>query len=231
MSHVAAISDTDNSPKVLAPDLGQLGLSAEKLQSVNAGLVAGHVVLPYTHLRAFIVQYIHEIETDKFDPDDEEASSSAALRCSIHVSHQLGSNPRFLDREAEVEGITLILDGQKKAMEHINTYISVAVDALKDSQGDSAIGTAPTLPQIWQKYGLSPDLDSAKMYALGVHRHNVQALRAILGPVETMLKENCEQLEKLRVGFSDAEVGQDGGTAEVGADGVEATGDGEGTVD
>ncbi len=127
-----------------------------------------------------------------------ENIAHVVVRCADHVRLQLGGKPAFVERQAGLEGLGLILDGQTQKMQDFIAYVRLSITALKDSQGNSSIATAPTLPQIWAKYGVSPDLDSAKAFATGVHRHNVEALRVILTLFEALLVQNSDALAKLK---------------------------------
>jgi len=149
---------------------------------------------------------MHDLESLPTNPDEgpflDLHLNDAVLRCATHVRLQLGGKPKFTERPAELEGINLVLDGQMKNLKDFIDYIHNSITALKDSQGGGVISSAPTLPQIWAKYGTAPDLDSAKLYAIGVHRHNVDAVSKILGNLEVMLDENCKHLEKLKSSLS-----------------------------
>ena len=94
---------------------------------------------------------------------------------------------------------------QKKAIEGVASYLQTSIKALKDSQGDNVTGTAPTLPQIWTKYGASPDYDSAKLFATRVYRHTVEALGTMLSPLLKVFEQQCDQLDKLKASIPEAD--------------------------
>jgi hypothetical protein len=164
---------------------------------MSTGLVGSGTILPYAHLRAFIVQFISENQYGLFDPNDDRDLSEVARRCSAHVMLQLGGHATPTKRDENDDGLSMVIAAQISRLEMMKAYIGEALKALKDSQGDSAISTAPTLRSVWHKYGLSPDLDSAKLYGMGVHRHSVQALAPIFEPLEKMLDANVKDLSEL----------------------------------
>ena len=103
-----------------------------------------------------------------------------------------------MERQGEIDGLGLILDGQAKKLQDCVSYIHHSITALKNSQGDSTIATAPTLPQLWSQYGVAPDMDAAKCYATGIHRHTVWSMSVILAPLEEILLQNIHHLQKLK---------------------------------
>ncbi|EXJ57121.1 hypothetical protein A1O7_07465 [Cladophialophora yegresii CBS 114405] len=189
----------------LAPELKELDITARELRRINKGLANSKAILPYCHLRAFIVQCVHEMRM--FEEDD---IAHVIVRCVNHVRLQIGGKPTFVERQAGHDGLSLILAGQQQKMQDFLAYARQSITALKDSQGNSVVATAPTLPQIWTKYGVSPDLDTAKAFATAIHRHNVEALATILAIFEKLLKGNCDHLEKLRMSIPPVEPDEDG---------------------
>jgi hypothetical protein len=66
-----------------------------------------------------------------------------------------------------------------------------------------------SLPVIWEKYGDTLDVDSAKLLASNIHHHNVSALSGVcLDPVVQKLNEEVEFIGKLAKAAEDEE--QDG---------------------
>ena len=75
------------------------------------------------------------------------------------------------------------------------------------SQGCHAASTAPTLPHVWSKFGVSPDMDSAKLFGTHIYRFNVQALSKTMQPVREALEKHVELLEKLRISLPGDQLG------------------------
>ncbi|ETN36977.1 uncharacterized protein HMPREF1541_07965 [Cyphellophora europaea CBS 101466] len=199
----------------LAPALKDLPISTQNLSYMSAGIVGSKIVLPYAHTRAFIVDFLRRLEALEFNPDDSAELNEAVVRCRDHVRYQIGGKSSYVEPASEPGDVVRgVLHAEIHKLQSFRTFTHDSIQALKDSQGDSAISTAPTLPQIWTKYGLSPDVDSAKLYAMGVHRHNVEALRCILRPLEQMIDDHCKIMQELSASLPPAESKSDKGDAQ-----------------
>lgn len=99
-----------------------------------------------------------------------------------HVFLQIGTAPTLAERESDGFRASLAAD----------------IAQLKNSQGDHAVATAPTLPCSWSKFGSSLAVDSAKLFAVHLHRLNVQALSEAMDPIHVALESHTDILEVLR---------------------------------
>jgi hypothetical protein len=104
-----------------------------------------------------------------------------------------------LHAEVEPNGFRSFLAAEAVKLKEFSELVRLTTEALKDSQGSHAASTAPTLPQVWSKFGASPDMDSAKLFGTHIHRFNVQALSKTMQPVGEALEKHVELLDKLRM--------------------------------
>ena len=183
---------TNASTQKLAPELVTLSIQADEVLQMSTALCESKIVLEHRLLRAFVVNFIKELRRSS-----EIDLPTLATATREHVLLEMGPVP--VHAEVEPNGFRLFIAAEAAKLKEISELLRLTTEALKDSQGSHAASTAPTLPQVWSKFGASADMDSAKLFGTHIHRFNVQALSKTMQPVGEALEKHVELLEKLRI--------------------------------
>lgn len=184
----------------LAPELVALGIQTYEVLQMSTALCESKTVLEHRLLRAFVVEFIKELRRNS-----EIELPALATATREHVLLLMGPVP--VHAEVESNGFRSFLAAEAAKLKEISELVRLTTEALKDSQGGHAASTAPTLPQVWSKFGASPDMDSAKLFGSHIHRFNVQALSKTMQPVREALEKHVELLDKLRRSLPEDQVG------------------------
>ena len=177
-----------------------MSIQADEVLQMSTALCESKIVLEHRLLRAFIVGFIRELRrSSKID------LPALATVTREHVLLQMGPVP--VHAEVEPNGFRSFLAAEAAKLKEFSELVRLTTEALKDSQGSHAASTAPTLPQVWSKFGASPDMDSAKLFATHIHRFNVLALSKTMQPVREELEKHVELLDKLRVSLPEDQLG------------------------
>lgn len=177
-----------------------MSIQADEVLKMSTALCESEVVLEHRLLRAFVVDFIRELR--RSSEIDLPALATGAWE---HVLLLMGPVPFHV--EVKPNGFRSFLAAEAAKLKEFSELARRTIEALKDSQGDHAASTAPTLPHAWSKFGASPDVDSAKLFATHIHRFNVQALSQTMQPVREALETHVELLEKLRISLPDDQLG------------------------
>ena len=189
---------------------------AVDLKEIREAIVNSKIVLPYTNLRWFIVLFLNEVEHCLHEevPMEDIDFNDLASRVMELIQRGKGGKATIMGQDTtqdqhigaatsveqheNLDGVRLILKSEMAQIEFYQKFLHLSLTGLKNSQGGSIVATTPTYAQLWTKYGQSPDLDTAKLFATGIHNYSLDATSTkVLGPLQTMFEEHAERLRKL----------------------------------
>ena len=99
--------------QVLVPELKELSITSNELENVSAALVDGQTVLPYAHLRAFLVLLFTSLRNDSLVEDPVDLVENTKYVAHT-VALQLGGKPVYKEPGVESSGRRSILDGPEE---------------------------------------------------------------------------------------------------------------------
>ena len=77
----------------------------------------------------------------------------------------------------------------------------IKLDALRESQGSH--NTPMSLPEVWERFGNSADMDSAKNMAAHIHHFNVSAFGQTIEEIPQLLGEEMSSMRESGGGLED----------------------------
>ncbi|KAI9764332.1 MAG: hypothetical protein M1839_005963 [Geoglossum umbratile] len=152
---------------VLWPELEELNLVAGDVMELANGLRQGKVTLEYRLIRGVLVDWKRRCQERGNGFKD---LAEAVLSTRKYVLLQIGEIPpssKSIKSDAVIAFIKCEADYLRSLAEYSKRY----AEALKDSQGNQTV--VLDLPAIWANFKDKPDVDSARLYAVGVHRYSV----------------------------------------------------------
>ncbi|KAH0544430.1 hypothetical protein FGG08_001457 [Glutinoglossum americanum] len=157
---------------VLWPELEELDLVPGDVMELANGLRQGKVTLEYRLIRGVLVDWKRRCqERGAGFKDLAEAVLSTRKYVLLQIGEILPSS-----KSIKSDAVTAFVKCEADYLRSLTEYGKRFAEALKDSQGNQTV--ALDLPAIWANFKDKPDVDSARLYAINVHRYSVTQMMA-----------------------------------------------------
>ncbi|KAH0544485.1 hypothetical protein FGG08_001383 [Glutinoglossum americanum] len=175
----------------LWPDLKELKLEAGDILSLANGFREGKIALEYRLIRGVLVDWKRRCEESS---TGFENLAEAVRSTRNHVLLQIGDIlPPNLSIKSDP--FTSFIKSEADYLRSLSNYSKRYIEALKDSQGNQTVSL--DLPAIWAKFKDTPDVDSARLYAINAHRYDVTQTAIRDQAIGQKLDEHVTSLDRL----------------------------------
>ena len=170
------------------PDLEEMNMTPEELHQLCQALEDKEKTLLYVHIRAFLVAFVTRLRDSGACKTEDLAESTMKL-----VELQIGTT---LPKAVSVTDgpICALLTSIADSLEDLGGMVAAQTSAIADSQGNHSI--ADHLPQIFEKYGATFDLDQSKL--LVSHLTRFVAAKVVPALEENTVKGIEERVAMIR---------------------------------
>ena len=159
--------------------------------SLANGFREGGITLEYRLIRGVLVDWKRRYEESS---TDLENLTEAVRSTHNHILLQIGDTlPRNLSIKSDP--FTLFIKSEADYLRSLSNYSKRYTEALKDSQGNQTVGL--DLPAIWANFKDTPDVDSARLYAINTHRYDVTQTAIRDQAIGQKLDEHITSLDRL----------------------------------
>lgn len=180
------------------PEVAEAVGGAAGLALVHNCVQSGKKTIPYDQGRIFIATCNRIILSDytNFGYTPEGDQFAAIAETASYDIKLLVGDSQAPTQEASPSNIAQLCDHTANTFEKIAELMTNKLQFLKNSQAGSDIVAASVL-RLWEEYGSAIDTDSAKLFALHLHKFNVQAVGKVFEDVPQKMRETAKYFREL----------------------------------
>ena len=180
---------------------------------MSQGLRHGKITLEYSLMRAYLVDWIRSFRTQQ--PKGLKAISDLAIQTHRWIKlicdpePTLAAQPSSFRATEDDNAFSILVDTEIKNLEAIKQYGRYHVDAALTSLGGEGIQSAEGLPEIFERFAATPDVEGAKQWITEAVPFMVKEMASKDQGIEQHIGKLIEMLRKVQASLSQEDTEDD----------------------
>jgi hypothetical protein len=155
------------------------------------------LVLPYIHIRGFVVAYMYQLRMNENLVEDADFTKSTLEMVRLQSAAKVRTAPMIPG-----DKIRTLIHVMTESLQQVLDHSIEQTEAVIDSQGNGVV--ADSLPKVFEKWGNTFDVEMTKMYAAQVFRYVAfTVLPRVNEDLHKALKDRIAMLKDLVAGLGE----------------------------
>ncbi|KAH4362901.1 hypothetical protein HBH99_255990 [Parastagonospora nodorum] len=184
------------------PGIEEMEITDGELYSMCQACAEGNLILPYMHIRPFVVAYIYHTRVDPQITED----GALVIQTLQMVQLQSGMKPQPPPM-VPGDSIRTLIHTMAESLQQVLDHSIEQNKSVAESQGNAVVADA--LPKVFEKWGTTFDVEVTKVYGAQVFRYLAyMVLPAVTKDLHKALKARISMFRALEAGW---DMGEDQG--------------------